>query len=96
MNPVSSAWTYLVTFIVLLLLLATTIILSRLPLGPFATVTALVIAAIKAVIVALFFMHLRHERGIVRVFACIGAVWLVLLVGITLSDYLSRDWLAAR
>lgn len=74
----------------LMLLLAATIGVSYLPLGALALAAALVIAAVKAGLVAIYFMHLRHENPLVRLFAFAGLSWLIILLGLTLFDYLTR------
>ena len=43
----------------LLVLLGLTVGAAYIPLGPFNTVTAMSIAVAKAIIIALYFMHLR-------------------------------------
>jgi cytochrome c oxidase subunit 4 len=82
--------TYYRIFVLLLVLLAATLLVSYLPLGPFGLLLALAIAAVKALLVMLYFMHLRWESGVVRLFAFAGFFWFTLLLLITLSDYLAR------
>jgi cytochrome c oxidase subunit IV len=61
-------------------------------LGVLNTVVALGIAVFKAVLVILFFMHVRHGARITWV-VIVGAVfWLALILTITMSDYLTRGW----
>jgi cytochrome c oxidase subunit IV len=62
-------------------------------LGPFNSVVALVIATIKATLVALFFMHAWHagERLTKAVIAA-AIFFLLLLLGLTMADYLTRPW----
>ncbi len=54
------------------------------------TAIALTIAGIKALLVMLFFMHLRHASKLTWVVAAAGFVWLTIMVTFTFSDYLSR------
>jgi cytochrome c oxidase subunit 4 len=74
----------------LMLLLAATIVAAELELGVLANVVTLGIALTKAVLVALFFMHLRYREPAMRVFALAGLFWLVILFALTLSDYVTR------
>ncbi len=62
-------------------------------LGPFNPVVALVIATAKALLVTLFFMHLRHanERLLKLVVSC-TIFFLLILLTLTLTDYASRPW----
>lgn len=84
---------YTIVFVVLLLLLVITYVLAHIDLGRFNIATSLFIAAIKASLVLLYFMHLRSSVGILRVAAGVGAFWLSIMVFLTMTDYLSRDWL---
>ena len=61
-------------------------------LGVFNTVVALGIAAFKAVLVILFFMHVRHGARITWVVIVGAMFWLALMLTITMSDYLTRGW----
>jgi cytochrome c oxidase subunit 4 len=79
------------TAAVLLGLLALTVGISFLDLGPFSFAAALAIAALKASLVAYVFMDLRLEGGAVRAAAAAGAVWFALLVAGTVSDYAARS-----
>jgi caa(3)-type oxidase subunit IV len=54
------------------------------------TAIALTIAGVKALLVMLFFMHLRHASKLTWVVAAAGFVWLTIMVTFTFSDYLSR------
>jgi cytochrome c oxidase subunit IV len=88
---VVSRKTYIVVWGALMALMILTAGLSRINLGEWSTVVALVIAAIKALLVILFFMHVRYEsQKIAWVFVVAGFFWLGILLMLTLTDYLSR------
>ena len=55
---------------------------------------ALGIACTKATLVVLFFMHVKYESKLVGLAAVSSVVWLLFLILITVSDYLTRtsDW----
>jgi cytochrome c oxidase subunit 4 len=55
-------------------------------------ILALTIAAVKAVLVVLFFMHVRESGPLTRLFVGAGLLWLLTLIGLTLTDFLSRTW----
>ncbi|HWL17824.1 MAG TPA: cytochrome C oxidase subunit IV family protein [Opitutus sp.] len=76
---------------VLMLLLALTAAATRLPPGPWTLPVSLVIALAKTAIVFLYFMQLRYQRGLVRIFALAGFVWLGIAGLLTFADYLTRD-----
>jgi cytochrome c oxidase subunit 4 len=82
--------TYYGTFAALIGLTLLTVGLAFVPLGRWHTVTGLLIAGSKATLVALVFMHLWHSRRLVWLVVGGGLFWLALLMGLTLTDYLSR------
>jgi cytochrome c oxidase subunit 4 len=63
-------------------------------LGPLNIVLALAIAVSKALLVMLFFMHLRYSGRLTWVVVGAGVIWLAHLLIFTLADYFTRDWLA--
>ena len=81
---------YVRTWIALLVLLAVTCGSAFVPLGHFNTALNIAIAAAKAVLVALVFMHLAKERATVLIVAIAGIAWLSLLVVLSLGDFLLR------
>jgi cytochrome c oxidase subunit 4 len=86
--------TYYAVFAALMVLLALTVLVAYEDFGsPWNIVIALTIAVVKAVLVILYFMHVRYSSRLTWVFVCAGFFWFLLLIGITLSDYVSRDWL---
>jgi cytochrome c oxidase subunit 4 len=53
----------------------------------------LAIACTKALLVVLFFMHVRWSTRLTWVVAASGFFWLLIMFTITMSDYMSRGWL---
>ena len=84
---------YFAVFLGLLALTFGTVWVAGIDLGPFNTLVALAIAAVKASLVLLYFMHLRWSSNLARTFAGAGLLFLVILITFTLSDFLTRDWL---
>ncbi|HXH27773.1 MAG TPA: cytochrome C oxidase subunit IV family protein [Candidatus Polarisedimenticolia bacterium] len=74
----------------LLILLAATVMIAEIDLGPWNVVAALVIACIKALLVILYFMEVRYSSRLTWLVVIAGFAWLVLLIGLTLSDVLNR------
>jgi cytochrome c oxidase subunit 4 len=87
-----NARTYLINGFALLAFLGLTIAAAYVNLGPFNTVAAMSIALAKAVLILLFFMHLRDSKPIIWVFAGAGFFWLGIMFALALSDYLTRGW----
>ena len=80
----------LFTWVALLALLATTFGVAHLPLGTAAPFASLAIAAVKALLVALFFMELRRAPALVVIFAVVALVALAILFGLSGTDYATR------
>ena len=87
--------TYLKIFALLIVLALLTTGLAFIDLHAFNTILAMTIAITKAVLVILFFMHVKYERRLTLVFAVAGFCWLAIMLILTASDYLTRGWLPA-
>jgi cytochrome c oxidase subunit IV len=74
----------------LMLLLALTTGLAFVPLGMAQLGVSLAIACTKALLVLLLFMELKASSGLVRVFACAGFFWLLIMIVLTSADYTHR------
>jgi len=79
---------YLLTLITLLILTAITVGASYIQFGAANVVIALTIATIKAIIVALIFMHLLHDKPVNAVIAVAGFIFLGIFL---LFDFLDID-----
>jgi cytochrome c oxidase subunit IV len=82
--------TYIIVWIALLILTLVTWGVSYINLGMGNVAVALLIASIKASLVALFFMHLRYENRLVWAFALVPLLFLALIIFGTLGDTLFR------
>ncbi len=82
--------TYIVVWIALLILTGVTWGVSYVNLGMGNVTVALLIASVKAALVALFFMHLRYENRLVWAFALFPLFFLALIIFGTLSDTMFR------
>ena len=87
-----SAKVYTLIFLALLALTGVTTAVAYVDLGPFSVVVALAIAVVKMLLVALFFMHLRHSTTLTRLVVIGGLLWLMILIGLAMSDFVSRGW----
>ena len=61
-------------------------------LGVLNPVIALGIACFKAVIVILFFMHVKYQSRLIKMTVGAGFFTFIVLITMTLSDYISRAW----
>jgi len=91
----SRVLTYVLTWIALLVLLALTLGSAFIPLGPWNGVVNLAIAAAKALLIAVMFMHLRRSSALLRLAPLIALYTLALLVGLSTTDYAVRHVFAA-
>ena len=91
LDPKAEAKTYTLTLALLLMLTAITVGASYIQFGSLNVVIALGIATIKASLVALFFMHLRHDKPVNAVIACAGFLFLGLFLLFTFLDVDTRD-----
>lgn len=84
--------TFVTVWAALLVLTGLTVFAATLELGPFNAIVALTIATVKALLVLLFFMELRYSTALTKVAVTAAIFFFFLLVGLTLSDYLTRGW----
>ncbi len=82
--------TYIIVWIALLILTGVTWGVSYVNLGMGNVTVALLIASVKASLVALFFMHLRYENRLVWAFALFPLFFLALIIFGTLADTMFR------
>jgi cytochrome c oxidase subunit 4 len=85
---------YALVFGSLIALTGVTVWVAFFDLGPLNTVVAMTIAVVKAVLVVLYFMHLRWSSQVTRLFIAAGIFWLLILILLTLGDYDTRGWMA--
>jgi cytochrome c oxidase subunit 4 len=88
---------YYRVYVALLGLLLLTWGLSYLALSHTLSITvALSIAISKALLVVLFFMHVRYSRWLIWVFVGVGITWMGHILILTMSDYLTRSIIMAN
>jgi len=81
---------YVIIFVTLVALTGVTTAVAFLDLGPMNVVVMLLIAFTKATLVVLYFMHVRFTSRLTQLAAGSGFAWLAILIGLTLSDVLTR------
>jgi cytochrome c oxidase subunit IV len=86
---------YYTIFGLLMVLTAITVSVAFLPLGPLNFPVALSIAILKATLVVLFFMHVKYSSSLTKLICGTAFFFLLVLFGLTLSDYMSRGWFTA-
>jgi cytochrome c oxidase subunit IV len=83
---------YFLIFGALMVLTGVTVWVANFDLGRWNAIVALSIAVVKAMLVVLYFMHVRYSSKLTWVFVCAGVIWLIILFAFTLSDFLTRAW----
>ncbi len=78
---------YILIWLGLLALTATTVAVAGVDLGRWVIITALGIASIKTGLVLNIFMHLQFETRVFRIFALVAGVTLAIFIGMTFFDY---------
>ena len=87
---IDSVGTYVKILVALLVATGVTTAVARVDLGGFSVVVALGIASVKMVLVALFFMHIRHSTKLTKLVVVGGLLWLAILLLLTMTDFATR------
>jgi len=82
---------YYAIWIILMVLTVVTAWVATVDLGPLNTIVALAIATGKALIVTLFFMHVKYTSEKLTTMVIVSALfWLLILLVLSLADYSTR------
>jgi cytochrome c oxidase subunit IV len=84
--------TYGIVFATLLVFTGITVAAAFKNLGILNPIVALAIACTKAVVVILFFMHVKYQSKLVKLTVISGFFTFIVLITMTLTDYISRAW----
>jgi cytochrome c oxidase subunit 4 len=91
-SPVVPQRVYWLVFVTLLLLTLVTVDVAFYDLGWLNISVALALATTKALLVVLYFMHLKYSSRMIWGFVGAALFWFLLLVGLTATDIFTRDW----
>jgi cytochrome c oxidase subunit 4 len=83
---------YVVIFLALLLGTTLTVVASYIEMGIFNPIIAIAIACAKAILVVLFFMHVKYSTKLTKLTVGAGIFTFITLISMTLADYISRAW----
>ena len=83
---------YLMVFLALMVGTALTTAMAYVNLGVFNPIIALAIACTKAVLVILFFMHLKYSSKLTKLTVFSAFFTFLILIILTMSDYITRAW----
>src|SRR5689334_8642931 len=84
--------TYFAIYAILLVCTYLTWQIAYFDLGAMNAVAALAIAVFKAVLVVLFFMHVKYSSRLTWAVVIGSVFWLGILLALTMGDYLTRGW----
>ena len=82
--------TYFAVFGALMVLTFLTVAAANFNFGALNDVIAMTIAVSKMLLVLLFFMHVKYSSRLIWVIVASMFFWLIIMLSLTLSDYLSR------
>jgi cytochrome c oxidase subunit 4 len=91
--PITPVSTYVNIFVALLVLTGATYVVATFDFGVLNTPIALAVAILKASLVVIYFMGVRYNTPLTKVMVVSGFFWLIIMFGLTLNDYLTRDWI---
>ena len=92
-HVITPVGTYVVVFVLLLIMTALTYWVATQDFGAMNTPVALGVALFKASLVIIYFMGVRYNTPLTKAVVISGFFWLIILFGMTMSDYVSRSWL---
>jgi cytochrome c oxidase subunit 4 len=93
-HHIASVQLYMVIFTALIVGTILTVVVAKFDFGFMNNIVMLAIACTKALLVVLYFMHVRWSSRLTWVVAASGFFWLLIMFGLTMADYMSRGWVA--
>jgi len=84
---------YLAVFLALMVLTAVTVWVAFIDMGAMNDVVAMAIASLKASLVIIWFMHVKHSTRLTKITIWGSLLFLVLLIGFILMDVETRGFL---
>ncbi len=94
MQHVATIKTNVTIFVLLMVLLFATLAAAYMPLGILHFPVAMLIASVKTVLIIFYFMHVIYQDKLTKTIVGTSFLWLVLMVLMIMTDYLSRGWLS--
>jgi cytochrome c oxidase subunit 4 len=92
-HQVISLRTCIAVFLALIIGTVLTVVVASYDFGALNTAVAMAVACTKATFVIWYFMGVRWNTSLTKVAVLSGFVWLLIMFGLTMSDYVTRPWL---
>lgn len=83
---------YLGAYLALMVLLLATIVIAQINIGLLQLPAALAIAALKALLILLFFMELRYAAAPIKISVIAVTIWTLIFALLSFADYVTRPW----
>src|ERR1700694_1364152 len=93
MHSIPSVRTYVTIWAILTIMTFVTFYVAQIELGVWYIVVDLLIAFFNIMLVLLFFMNVKAEIPLTKLYAGAGFFWMILLLSQTMLDYISRNWM---
>jgi cytochrome c oxidase subunit 4 len=91
-NKPADVRVYFFVYLALMVLLVLTVAVAERDLGHWNFAVTMSIAGTKAILIALFFMHVWQGSRLVKLVIAAGLLWLAIMFSLSLSDYWTRSW----
>lgn len=85
--------TYILIWAILICATFTTLGVAFIDLGPWNIVVAMMIAFTKMSLVVLYFMHVKQQSNLTKIFVLGGFLFLGILIFMAMTDYGTRSWM---
>ncbi len=91
-EPSLSSKSYFLAYCGLMALLLANVLLGYINMGWGNMFVAVAFAVLQAGILALVMMHGLYEKALVRLVMAGALLWFMILITLTLTDYITRNW----
>jgi caa(3)-type oxidase subunit IV len=92
-EPNISVKTYVLAYVAMLVLFAANIAIAFLNLGWGNMFIGLVIALLEVAVLVLVLMQAYYEKPLIHLVMGGAILWFLILVTLTMNDYITRNWL---
>lgn len=87
----ASFGTYILVWLGLVGLTAITVTIAGINLGSLALIAAMLIATIKTLLVASYFMHVKFDTAVFRIFIAVCILIFITMITLTFTDLIYRS-----